>query len=70
MPKKTVKTVRINPRAALPETLKKELEKHGGKEIYLYDEPTHGCITHGVAVTFSREPGSIFFEAPKEALIF
>ena len=61
--------VKINPQANLPEVLRQKIEEHKGKDIYLYNYPTHGCITNGIPITFSPEP-NIFYEAPKEAVSF
>jgi len=61
------KIVSINPDAVLPETLKRKIEEHGNTGIYLYEGPTCGCITRGIAITFPQEP-NIFFEAPRSAV--
>lgn len=68
MAEKTNQKVKINPQVMLPAFLKQKIEEHKGKDIYLYNQPTHGCITHGVAVTFSLQPDAVFYEAPKEAV--
>lgn len=73
MSEKNKKTVRIDLGATLPAILRERIEEHlnddhGDKNIYLYNGPTHGCITHGIPITFSLEPGAIFFEAPREAV--
>lgn len=66
--KKEQKKVKIDLKAVLPEFLRKKIEEHGNKDIFLYDGPTHGCIAHGIAITFSQEQNALFFEAPKSAV--
>lgn len=70
------KKVTIDLQAKLPEILREKIKEHldndghEDKNIYLYSGPTHGCITHGIPVTFSLGPDAVFYEAPREAVSF